>query len=195
MRDLPYPDESFGSVVAMGSPEHVLEGPAKVFREFFRVMKPGGVAVITVPHYFSLRAFTMGLFREPARRFKRNSLVRGLLGKAPLAGGNSRSHSDVIAERYRKDIHLSVDFDGHFYEYFFTKDQIQEELVRAGFLMEKCFAFNGEAGLIFSLGRLAGRYDRKAHRSHLTWFGRSLLKMMSDDGAGHMICSVVRKPA
>jgi SAM-dependent methyltransferase len=195
MRDLPYPDESFGSVVAMGSPEHVLEGPAKVFQEFLRVMRPGGVAVVTVPHFFFLRALVMRLLGEPARRLKRNPLLRKMLGKPPLGGGNPRPHAEVFADRYRDDIHLAVDFDGYFYEYFFTQNQIREELVKAGFVVEQCFAFNGASGLIFTLGRIAGQYDSRTHQAHLNGLGRSLLKFLTDNGAGHMICCVARKPA
>ena len=193
MRDLPYPDGSFGSVVAMGSPEHVLEGPAKVFQEFYRVLRPGGMAIITVPHYFFLRAVAKN-FDEPLRRLKRNSRLRGLLGKPPVGEGNTHSHSEVVAERYRKDIHLSVDFEGYFYEYYFTKKQIKEELANAGFAVEKCFAISGDSGFIFSYGRLGGVYDSKTHQSRLTLPARLVHKVMGDDGLGHMICCVVRKP-
>lgn len=194
MRDLPYPDGAFGSVVAMGSPEHVLEGPRKVFQEFYRVLRPGGMAIITVPHYFFLRSIAKTLVHEPLRRIKRNARFRSLVGKAPVGKGNPRPYAEVVAERYREDIHLSVDFEGFFYEYYFTKNQIREELVNAGFVMEKCFAFNGPAGLIFSYGRLAGTYDSKTHQSRLTLPARLVHKILGDDGLGHMICCVVRKP-
>lgn len=195
MRDLPYPDESFGGVVAMGSPEHVLEGPAKVFHEFYRVLRPDGVAIITVPHYFVLRAIAKRFIIEPLRRIKRNALLRHLVGKAPVSPGNPRPFAEVVADRYRRDIHLSVDFEGYFYEYYFTKAQIREELKKAGFVIEDCFAFNGAAGLIFSFGRLAGVYDSKTHQSRLTLPGRLVHRVLKDDGTGHMICCVVRKPA
>ena len=195
MRALPYPNDSFGGVVAMGSPEHVLEGPARVFQEFYRVLRPGGVAIITVPHYFFLRSIAKILIIEPLRRLKRKYWLRRLAGKGRVATGNPQLHAEVVANRYREDIHLSVDFDGYFYEYYFTKDQIKEELMKVGFLIEKCFAFNGAAGLIFSYGRLAGVYDSRTHRSRLTLPGRLLHKALTDDGLGHMVCCVVKKPA
>ena len=195
MRALPYPNDSFGGVVAMGSPEHVLEGPARVFQEFYRVLRPSGVAIITVPHYFFLRGIAKKLFTGPLRRLKRSAWLRHLAHKAPVVAGNPRHYAQVIADRYREDIHLSVDFEGFFYEYYFTKDQIKEELLKAGFTIEKCFAFNGAAGLIFSFGRLAGVYDSTTHESRLTFLGRLLHKALADEGLGHMICCVVRKPA
>jgi SAM-dependent methyltransferase len=194
MRDLPYPDESFGGVVAMGSPEHVPEGPRKVFSEFYRVLKPGGVAIITMPQFFFLRSLGKHLVQEPMRRVKRSSILRRLVGKAPLKGGNPKSHREVMAERYRADVFLDVDFDGYFYQYQFTKGQFREEMELAGFKIERCFGFGGEGGLIFSFGSLAGSYDRGTHQPRLTLPAKLIYKLMGDDALGHMICCVVRKP-
>ena len=194
MRELPYPDDSFGGVVAMGSPEHVPEGPRKVFSEFYRVIEPGGVAIVTMPQFSVFRAIGKHLVQEPMRKLKRSSLVRKLLGKEPLKGGNPKSYRDVVAERYRPDVFLDVDFDGYFYQYQFTKSQFCDEMERAGFEVERCFGFNGEAGLIFSYGKLAGRYDRKTHRPHLNFPAKLLYRLVGDDALGHMICCVVRKP-
>lgn len=194
MRDLPYPDESFGGVVAMGSPEHVPEGPRKVFREFNRVLKPGGVAIVTMPQYYFLRSIGNHLVREPMRRIKRSALLRRIAGKAPTEGGNRKSHREVLSERYRDDVFMDVDFDGYFYQYQFTKGQFRQEMEIAGFEIERCFGFNGEAGLVFSFGRLAGRYDRATHQPRLTLPAKLIYKIMGDDALGHMICCVVRKP-
>ncbi len=195
MRDLPYPDESFGGVVAMGSPEHVPEGPRKVFSEFYRVLKPGGVAIITMPQFFFLRSLGKNLVEEPTRRLKRISFLRRICGKAPVTGGNPKPYRQVIAERYRNDVFLDVDFDGYFYQYQFTKAQFRDEMERAGFEIEQCFGIGGEAGLIFSFGRIAGTYDKSIHRCRLSLVAKLIHKLMGDDALGHMICCVVRKPA
>ncbi len=195
MRDLPYPDESFAGVVAMGSPEHVPEGPRKVFSEFHRVLKPGGVAIVTVPHFFPLRAIGKRWIQEPSRRLKSNRFLRRISGRPPVPNANPRSHREVLADRYRDDVFLDVDFEGYFYQYQFTKAQIREELERAGFEVERCFAFGGAGGLVFSFGRLAGRYDRRSHETRLNAPARWLLRRLGDDRVGHMICCVVRKAA
>jgi SAM-dependent methyltransferase len=195
MRELPYADGAFGGVVAMGSPEHVPEGPGKVFREFHRVLKPGGVAIVTVPHFFFLRSLGKRFLQEPARRLKRNPVLRRLAGKSPANGLNPRRHRSVVNDRYRPDVFLDVDFEGYFYQYQFTKKQIAEELASAGFDVERCHAFGGAGGLIFSFGRLAGYYERRTHEARLTLPARLIRRWLTDDGVGHMICCVVRKPS
>jgi SAM-dependent methyltransferase len=49
MRDLPFEDDSFDGVIAAHSVEHVPD-PAAVLREVARVMRPGGVALVTTPN-------------------------------------------------------------------------------------------------------------------------------------------------
>lgn len=52
-RGLPYPDAAFPTVVALEIIEH-LEAPAHFVREIARVLKPGGVALISTPNITSL---------------------------------------------------------------------------------------------------------------------------------------------
>lgn len=194
MRNLPYADSSFGSLIALGSPEHVIDGPRQIFREFFRVLRPGGIGIVTVPHFSAFRAGILRPFAEPVRRLKRSTMLRRLLGKPPLKAGNTEPRSAVLARRFRPDIYLQVDFDGYFYQYQFTKRQIQEELKMAGFEIEQCFGFNAAGGLLLTLGGVAGRLDRRTQEAKLNWLGRALLKIFSEDQVGHMICNVIRKP-
>ena len=46
---LPYPDDTFNGVISWGVIEHDEAGPDAALREFRRVLKPGGITIVTVP--------------------------------------------------------------------------------------------------------------------------------------------------
>jgi SAM-dependent methyltransferase len=193
LRSLPYEAETFGSVVALGSVEHVIEGPNQILREFHRVLRKGGVGVITVPYYSPLGRATYGTFGETGRRLKRISWVRKLAGKAALPRGNPVSRRELLEQRFRKDIYLETDFDGYFFEYQFIPRQFSAELQSAGFQVERIFPFAGEFGLFMRFGRLVGKYDRRSDELQLGPLGRLLSRLFPAPVGGHMLCTIVRK--
>jgi 2-polyprenyl-3-methyl-5-hydroxy-6-metoxy-1,4-benzoquinol methylase len=58
---LPEPENSFDVIVSVEVLEH-LENPRAVFREFYRLLKPGGTLVLTTPNQESLRSYLSLLF-------------------------------------------------------------------------------------------------------------------------------------
>lgn len=53
VRDIPYPDNYFSSYLSFGVIEHFEEGPHKALEEAYRVLKAGGIAVISTPNRYS----------------------------------------------------------------------------------------------------------------------------------------------
>lgn len=49
VKSLPFKDESLSGYISLGVIEHFLEGPQKVFEEAFRILRPGGIAIISTP--------------------------------------------------------------------------------------------------------------------------------------------------
>ena len=49
VRRMPYADAAFDAVISWGVVEHDEAGPDAALREFWRVLKPGGVAIVSVP--------------------------------------------------------------------------------------------------------------------------------------------------
>jgi SAM-dependent methyltransferase len=47
---LPLRDASLGGIISLGVIEHAPEGPGRALRELYRVLKPGGVALVAVPY-------------------------------------------------------------------------------------------------------------------------------------------------
>lgn len=55
VRSIPCEDGAFAGYVSLGVVEHRREGPAPYLQEAFRVLHPGGIAIISVPHFHPLR--------------------------------------------------------------------------------------------------------------------------------------------
>ena len=54
---LPYEDNSLNCCISIGVVEHFIEGPGQPISEFFRVLKPGGIAIISTPSIHFANAF------------------------------------------------------------------------------------------------------------------------------------------
>ncbi len=51
----PFKDNSFDAVMSLGVVEHFEEGPEQALSEIFRILKPGGIGIITVPCFNIIR--------------------------------------------------------------------------------------------------------------------------------------------
>ncbi len=68
-RSLPYPSSSFDLITCIEGLEH-LENPFNAVREFYRLLKPGGKVILSLPNYLNIE-----------RRLK--FLITGLFSKIP----------------------------------------------------------------------------------------------------------------
>lgn len=100
---LEYPDNSVSGYISLGVVEHFEEGPQKILKEAYRVLKDGGIFICSVPYF------------NPLRKLKHK------LGF------------------YKKK--------GEFYQYAFTKKEMEKYLSEAGFKVIAVFYFDPLKGL------------------------------------------------
>jgi len=190
MRNVPLPDCSYGGVIALGSIEHAVEGPQAVLRELHRLLKPDGVAVITVPYGGKLRI----LFRylsKPLLSFRAAPSMR-MLFKKPVAGRRLREALNGTNEKWHP--RFSYGKEGwSFFEYEFNKSQMRGFLNDAGFEVREEFVGFGDEGVSNNFGTLAGRWNKERGKVDFTLLGALLRKMVPVDIMGHMLCYVVGK--
>jgi len=190
MQHTPFADASYGSIVALGSVEHVSEGPATALAEFRRVLRPGGVAVITVPYGGPLRRSIRWLGRL-ALALKASPRVRRLFDK-PLGGRTLReARRGCVAAWFPR---FGFDEEGWaFYEYEFNRHQMRGFMDDAGFGVVEEFVAFGNEGILQNFGRAAGRWDAERGDVAFTLLGRLLRRIIPVTIMGHMLVYVVLK--
>lgn len=194
MENTGLPDGSYDGLLALGSIEHAAAGPRNTLAEFYRLLRPDGVAVITVPYGGSLRR-ALRVVRDPIEAAKGFGPVRRMAGKPPL-NANARTRKEarratVLSWHPR----LALGPDGwSFYEYEFSSRQMDGFLTTAGFVVKRRFAAFVEEGVLHTFGRLAGRWNTERARVDFTVIGRCLTRLLPASIVGHMLCYVVAKP-
>jgi SAM-dependent methyltransferase len=186
MRSIPVESKTYGGVIALGSIEHAVEGPVRALREFNRVLRDDGVAVITVPYRGVLRRIMRLL-----QRSKYNVVIRRLFGK-PYDGISVRDAKKSTVKKWHPRL-----VHGHkgwfFYEYEFTKAQMRAFLIDSGFEVQKEFVAFLNDGILRNFGRIAGTWDAERGDISLTFLGRLLRQLIPVSVTGHMLCYVVKK--
>lgn len=191
MRTMPFYDGEFGAIVALGSIEHVSEGPANVLKEFGRVLRSDGIAIITVPYDGPIRRLVRFL-KAPVRKAKASRILRRLFRKAGAESQSLKDAAKKVSPRWVADSHC--DGNGwHFYQYQFTRGEMRNLLGFGGFEVLEESIIMTDSGLFNTFGRLAGSFDPFDGMVRLSSFGWLLQRVIPADAVGHMLCYVVQR--
>ncbi len=128
VRSLPYPDNFFTAYYSGGVVEHFEEGPRDVLREAARVLKPGGVLLISVPYFNPVRS----LYSIS------NFLTRS--GNKTKIDMDNRNLKYILTSEHKKE---HSPFPGYvFHKYCYKKNELIKPLKENNFLVLSDKVFN-----------------------------------------------------
>lgn len=136
---MPYEQASFDVVLSYGVVEHFpVVGPSIPLKALFDVLRPGGIAIITVPSFNMLRRISYMLNLCDVRKW---NWLRKHFNKS-LFKRNGKVHGWYIDPQF-----------GAFFEYRFTKRQFEQLCINAGFEIIESVPISHIDGLFHSFAR------------------------------------------
>lgn len=164
VRALPYADGTFDVCLSLGVLEHIEEGPQSGLAEAWRVLKPGGVLIITGPCY-------------EINGYRRYRAILQRVRMTPRRWGHGRSSN-------------GGSLPGEFFEYHFSVREMKRHLRDARFSVMETGYYGTNAGLWSYFPRLRhpstamrGGYYEVARdpklTTHLTAPGRMISRLVS----------------
>ena len=167
----------------MGVIEHFIDGPEKPLKELFRVLKHGGIAIVTVPSFNKIRQLKKFfnkyfIFLNP----KKNNLIRKLFKK------------DILIPNYLKYKYHVCPIYGPFFEYRFRPLEFEEICRKAGLQIILSKPIRHLDGLFLEFGRIFCKFYR--WRLFPNVFGKLLNKIFKKINFfhNHMHVCVLIKP-
>ena len=118
----PFDDDAFDAVISLGVVEHFVDGPGRALKEIYRVLKPGGTALITVPCLNTVRRIKRRLGWNEVADLPRAIAAFILKGKPKPLTRFNRDYKYAVYPTY-----------GPFFEYRMTQDEFAGAVREAGF--------------------------------------------------------------
>jgi SAM-dependent methyltransferase len=191
LRSIPVASKTYGGIIALGSIEHSKVGPFEILREFHRLLKNDGVAVITVPYGSTFRKLRMFLIDAPLLRLRSVKIIRKAFNKHTDGTSLSEARNGTIKAWWPR---FSNNKQGwYFYEYEFNKKQMRTFLKQCGFDILEESVICRDDGIYHNFRPLFARWNREEEVFSFSTLGNILREMLPVEWIGHMLCYVVKK--
>lgn len=184
---LPYADNSLSGMISLGVIEHFPAGPESPLREAYRTLKPGSLAIITVPEVNLIRRVKYAIgYYHLNHWLRQNPFLRRALGKTPRPPNEKLKPVDYRFRRWPTV--------GDFYEYRLTKAEFETHLLNAGFEIIESAPIGQMDGLFHDFGRCFVSFRNWKFYPNIV--GKALNAALSaiPDFHNHMHLCVVGKP-
>lgn len=119
---MPYKENAFDVIVSYGVIEHFPKGPDLPLKALLKVLKPGGIAIVTVPSFNFIRSIIS--FFSPLTELANpltNPLIRKIFSCPSLPAKNGNKPYYIYPQR------------GPFFEYWLTPKQFEDICRKSGF--------------------------------------------------------------
>lgn len=177
--DYPYEANSYDVVLSYGVVEHFPEGVQAPMKAMYDLLKPGGIAIVTVPSFNILRRLRYFLHWLDPRKYR---VIRKIFGKKQLKWNGKRFG-------YYIDPQI-----GDFFEYRFTPKQFKSVCKKAGFEILESRPIAHVDGLFHCIGKpLVSFKDWKFTLSKTGSICNQLFSLIPYFH-NHMQACVLRKP-
>jgi SAM-dependent methyltransferase len=146
---LPCADNTYSGLLSFGVVEHFRHGMSPPLTEHLRVLKPGGIAVISVPSFSTLRRI-----KHRLRSWLRPLRPRNWPGRRqPGLPVNRRGENGFIYHVMPRQ--------GDFFEYWLRREEFEREITAAGFEIVASLPTHHYTGLWSEFGERWVRNDNR----------------------------------
>jgi len=181
----PFGDGEFDGVLSFGVVEHWKEGPRKPLQDIFRVLKPGGKALITVPCFNEVRRLKRLVWWDEITQSPRALLAWVVKGKVK-----------PLSRVYGKGLYRVFPAWGEFFEYRMSVSEFAREVAAVGFRVLEHSPLGGMDGIYHELnpvGCLVGWEEWRFEPTRLALLMNRILAR-SPFFHSHMQAIVAEKP-
>jgi ubiquinone/menaquinone biosynthesis C-methylase UbiE len=134
--NIKYPDNYFDAYISMGVVEHFEQGPHAALNEAYRLLKPGGLAFVSVPTVNIIRRIYRRSVRKAVNTFIKSLIIVKKGWSKSKANALYQAIDNLVPEKVKTIISKLPGRKTrycHFTEYRYTREELENFLKQAGF--------------------------------------------------------------